>query len=254
MFVAPAVADGDASDQRRGGIAQRDGADDDGTYGPFFEDEAPSETSWATASRKKKTPVLSVGGGALCFVEGSHCRVSLLVTGEVAAGMRLPSSDKGPDLPHSHFGFRGGVAIRPLMFSRHAWHPWGVGFIGSWTRGTGAATVEGDSENQTVEQSERTDSWRLAMVNQLWLGQRPYAMHIDFTIGAARSPVLTSGVALWGTHAEVAFGWGGWAALFAGGDFLDRDARVLFGVRAHGIAAAPAIALAVLGLALGGAL
>jgi len=73
-------------------------------------------------------------------------------------------------------------------------------------------------------------------------------------MGTARSQVLTSGVALFGTHAEVAVGWGGWGSVFAGADFLDQDTRVMLGLRAHGIAAAPTIAAILLGLALGGAL
>lgn len=223
-------------------------------YGPFFEDDPPGDTSFASAPRKTKAPFFSVGGGSFCFVEDSRCKASLLVSAEVGAGMRVPASDQGPDMPYAHFGFRGGFVVRPLQISRRSWHPWGIGLVGSWTRGTGAVTVKGDFQNQEVEESTRTDAWRVAMVNQLWLSQKPHAFHVDGTIGVVRSPVLTSDTWLFGTHAEVAFGFGGWGSVYAAGDFLDRDARVVFGVRAHGIAAGPIIAMALAGLAIGGAL
>lgn len=223
-------------------------------YGPFFEDDAPSDTSFAAKGRKTKYPVLSVRDGALCFVEDSWCKASLIATGEVAAGMRAPASDQGPDMPYAHFGFRGGFAIRPLMLTRRPWHAWGVGVVGSWTRGTGAVTVAGGLDDQEIAETDRTDAWRVALLNQLWLSKKPHAFHIDGAIGVVRSPVLTSGTSLFGTHAEVAFGFGGLGSVFAGGDFLDRDTRVVFGVRAHGIAAGPVIAMVLAGLALGGAL
>jgi hypothetical protein len=169
--------------------------------------------------------------------------------------MRLPASDQGPDMPYAMFTFRGGLSIRPLMLGkRRDWHPWGLGAVGSWSRGTGSVTVKGDFENQEVEETKRTDSVRFGVVNQLWLSKKPYALHLDFTMGGVRSEILTSGTALWGTHAEFAVGWGGWATLFASGDFLDRDTRVVFGFRGHGIAAGPIIAMAIAGLAAGGAL
>lgn len=228
--------------------------DEDGEYGPFFEADAPSDTTFPTQARKRKAPVLSVGNGAFCFVDGSHCKVSLLADATVAAGLRAPASNKGPDMPYAHFGFRGGLVMRPLMFGRRQWHPWGVGLVGSWTLGTGAVTVQAGDEGLEQSETESTPATRIGLVNQVWLSQRPHAMHIDFTIGGVRSPVLTSGVPLIGTHAEIAFGWGGWGAVYASGDFLDRDTRVGLGFRAHGVAAGPLIALAVLGAALGGAL
>jgi hypothetical protein len=223
-------------------------------YGPFFEGPAPSDSAFPTQARRTRFPVLSVGQGRLCFVEGSHCKVSVILDAAVGAGMRIPASDEGPDIPYAQFTFRGGLAIRPLMLGRRDWHPWGVGVVGSWSRGTGAVTVRGNFENQEVAQTQSTDAVRIAALNQLWLGKKPYALHLDFSMGAVRSPVMTSGIPLWGTHAEAAIGWGGWAALFASGDFLDRDTRVVFGFRGHGIAAGPVIAMALAGLALGGAL
>lgn len=228
--------------------------DEDEEYGPFFVADAPSDTRFASDPRKGKAPRFSVGQGAFCFVDDTHCKASLLIDATVAGGIRAPASQKGPDVPYAHFGFRGGLVVRPLMFKRKAWHPWGVGVVGGWTLGTGAVVVQSSDEGVEKSDTERTPAVRIGLVNQLWLSQRPHAMHIDFTLGGVRSPVLTSGVSLIGTHAEVAFGWGGWGALYAAGDFLDRDTRVSFGFRAHGIAAAPVVALAILGAALGGAL
>lgn len=254
-----------------GGVVAK-AADEDEEYGPFFEPDPPSDTSFATQPRKKgdrdgKAPVLSVRNGALCFVDGSHCKVSLLADATVAAGLRAPASNKGPDMPYAHFGFRGGFVLRPLMLARRTssdegrtrrftdgWHPWGVGVVGSWTLGTGAVVVEATDDGLDKADTERTPAVRVGLVNQLWLSQRPHAMHLDFTLGGVRSPVLTSGVPLIGTHAEVAFGWGGWGAVYAAGDFLDQDTRVSFGFRGHAIAAGPLVALAILGAALGGAL
>ncbi len=228
-------------------------ADQDTDFGPFFVGDAPSDTAFATEPRKSKAPRFSVGQGAFCFVDGSHCKASLIADASVAAGLRAPASNKGPDMPYSHFGFRGGLVVRPLMWKR-AWHPWGIGVVGGWSLGTGSVAVESTNDGLKKEETERTPATRFGLVNQLWLSQRPHALHIDFTLGGVRSPVLTSGIPLIGTHAEVAFGWGGWGALYAAGDFLDQDTRVSFGFRAHGIAAGPIIALAILGAALGGAL
>lgn len=229
-------------------------ATDTEEYGPFFEDAPASDAQFQSRGRKDKYPVLSVGDGWFCFVEDSHCKASLLASGEVAAGMRIPASNKGPDMPYAHWGFRGGLTIRPLMFKRKAWHPWGVGVVSSWSRGTGAVTVESTTDAQEQASTDRTDTFRVALLNQLWLSKKPHAIHFDVALGTARSQVLTSGVALFGTHAEVGLGWGGWGSVFAGADFLDRDTRVMLGFRAHGIAAGPTIAAILLGLALGGAL
>ena len=235
-------------------VAPVTAADDREEYGPFFEAPAPSDTAWASQPRKKRTPVLSVGDGAFCFVNGSYCKASLVLDAGVGAGMRIPASDEGPDIPFAQFTFRGGIAARPLMFGRRDWHYWGVGVVGSWSRGTGSVTVVGSVEDQNVDSTKSTDSVRVALVNQLWLSRKPYGAHLDFSIGAVRSEILTSGYALWGTHAELSYEWGGWGGLFASGDFLDRDSRVVLGFRGHGIAAGPIIAMALAGLAMGGAM
>ncbi|MCA9706551.1 MAG: hypothetical protein KDK70_11930 [Myxococcales bacterium] len=255
--LEPTVAPAESTDATASAPAddvQAKPEDEDHDYGPFFRADAPSDPTFASQGRKGKAPRLSVGQGAFCFVDGSHCKVSLLADASVAAGLRAPASNKGPDVPYAHYAFRGGLVMRPLMFKRKAWHPWGVGVVGSWSMGTGAVTVEANNEEIQQRQTDATPAARVALVNQLWLNQKPHAPHLDFTLGGVRSPVLTSGLPLIGTHAELAFGWGGWGAVFASGDFLDQDTRVSFGFRAHGIAAGPLIGLAILGAALGGAL
>lgn len=225
-----------------------------GEYGPFFEDEAPSDVQHPAAMQRGRKPMLSVGNGAFCFVGGSWCRATLLISAGVAAGMRVPASNAGPDVPYSQFGVHGGLVVRPMMYAGRKWSPWGLGVVGSWARGTGSVTVRGSSDDTEVGESRRTDSTRVAVLNELWLSKKPHGVHLDLSIGAVRSAVLDTGTALWGTHAEVGLGIGGWATLFAGADFLDRDARVMIGMRAHGIASGPIIALALAGMALGGAL
>jgi hypothetical protein len=221
-------------------------------HGPFFVDEPVSDTKFATDPRAgRKAPILSVGDGAFCFVDDAKCRASLVLSASVGLGLRA-AADAGPDIPYAQFMFRGGIVARPLALSRKTWHPWGLGVIGSWSRGTGSITLAG--EEREPSQTHHTDAWRLGLHNQIWLSQKAHGMHLDFTLGGVRSDVLTTGQPLWGTHAEVGFGWGGWLGLFASGDFLDRDTRVVFGLRGHAIAAGPIIALALAGLALGGAM
>jgi hypothetical protein len=226
-----------------------------GEYGPFFEEEAPSDVQHGEAlQRKAKKPLLSVGGGAFCFVDGSWCKTSLLISAGVAAGLRVPASNEGPDVPYSQFNVHGGLVLRPMMYAGRTWHPWGLGVVGSWSRGTGSVTARGSSDDTQIGETVRTDATRIALLNQIWLSKKAHGLHLDLSIGTVRSEVLDSGRRLWGTHAEIGFGVGGWATLFAGGDFLDRDARVMLGMRAHGIAAGPLIALALAGMAIGGAL
>ncbi len=231
--------------------------DDDGEYGPFFEDEAPSDVQYLGQPRPGRLPVLSVGEGALCFVEGTYCRASMILSADIGAGIRAPASDEGPDIPYAQFTFRGGFTIRPFMLSQsrpRAWHAWGLGLVSSWSKGTGSVTIRGDAQNQEEESTDSTTVFRVAALNQLWLSKRNHATHLDFTLGGARSDILTSGVKLWGTHAELAMGFGGWGGMFFSGDFLDRDTRVVIGFRGHGIAAGPIVAMALAGLAMGGAL
>ena len=233
--------------------------EDDDDYGPFFEDEAPSDLQYLAQPRPGRLPVLSVGDGAFCFVEGTYCKASMILSADIGAGVRAPASDEGPDVPYAQFTFRGGVAIRPAMIRsnrsrRKAWGSWGLGVVSSWSKGTGAITQRGNLEELENNSTVSTTAFRIGAINQMWLSKRNHATHLDFTFGGVRSEVLTSGVKLWGTHAEVAMGFGGWGGLFLSGDFLDRDTRVVFGFRGHGIAAAPIVAMALVGLAAGGAL
>ncbi len=223
-------------------------------YGPFFEAEPPSDTAHNSSLQRGKRPMLSLGDGTFCFVDGTYCKSALLASAGVATGLRVPASNVGPDMPYSQFSVHAGLVVRPLMWRGHAWHPWGLGAMASWSRGTGAVTVQGDAMNQDVQSTRRTDAFRIGVHNQVWLSRKAHGLHLDLTVGAVRSEVLTSGVPLWGTHAELGVSAGGWATLFAGGDFLDRDARIFLGMRAHGIAAAPLIAIALAGMAIGGAL
>lgn len=244
-------------------------------YRPFFEPEPASDSAFAEPGRRRLYPVLSVGKGAFCFVDGTHCKSGLLASASVAIGVRIPSSDVAPEQPYSHFTVDFGGIVRPLMLKRGTWHPWGLGLTGSWSRGSGAAMeveeqpgggdVDTTDENPfgsggtegselLLARTPHTDAWRIAAINRVWLSQKRYAPHLDLSIGAVRSEVMTSGVALWGTHAQVGFGFTGWGSVYVSGDFLDRDARVVAGIRGHAIAAAPIIALALIGLAAGGAL
>lgn len=225
----------------------------EGMYGPFFEAEAPSDASYSTTRRPSRTPVLAVGNGAFCFVEGTYCRTAWMASAAIETGLRVPAGDLGPELPFSQATFRGGLAFRPMMFRGRDWHPWGVGVIGSWSRGTGAATLGSAPANSQLVETDHTDSTRVALVNQLWLSRKAYAMHLDVALGGVRSPILTSESTGWGVHAELAFAWDGWIGLQAVGDFLEDDTRVTIGLRGHALVAGPILALTMLGLALGGA-
>ena len=251
-----APADDAAADIDLVEVSEADEEDAD-EYGPFFEDEAPSDLKYLGRARPGRLPVLSLGEGAFCFVEGTYCKASMILSADIGAGIRAPASDEGPDVPYAQFTFRGGVVIRPSMIrprKRKAWGSWGVGVVSSWSKGTGAVSFGTDDDFEDAKSTDATTVFRVAAMNQMWLSKRNHAAHLDFTFGGARSDVLTSGVTLWGTHAEVGMGFGGWGGLFLSGDFLDRDTRVVLGFRGHGIAAGPIVAMALAGLAAGGAL
>jgi hypothetical protein len=232
---------------------QAEASSDKQTYGPIFEPEPASDSVYPSRWRKSKYPVLSVKDGLLCFVDDAHCKVSLLMSAAVGAGIRL-SAGEGPHVPYAQFSFRGGLLVRPFMLAKTTWHAWGVGVVAGWSRGTGAVIVKGNAEEQVVTSTPRTDAWRIALHNRFSLTQKPYAFHLDLTLGTVRSEVLATGKASFGTHAEAAVGWSEWINLFVAGDFLDRDTRLTLGVRGHAVAAGPIIGLALLGLALGGAM
>ena len=210
----------------------------------------PSACSCAARGRvaRGKKPFASVGGGAFCFIDG-RCCASLLISAGARVGSRAPEC--GPDVPYSQFNVHGGFVVRPFMYAGRAWHPWGLGVVGSWSRGTCSRSTRATPSTPTPSAPTRS---AIAAHNQIWLSKRPHGLHLDLSVGTVRSSVLTTNAKLWGTHAEVGFGVGGWAKLFAGADFLDRDTRIMLGLRAHGIAAGPIIALALAGMAIGGAL
>lgn len=226
-------------------------------HGPFFAPEAPTEARFSSGPKPGAPPRFSLGQGMFCFVEDAQCRISLLASIDVGIGFNAIGK-RGPDLPYAHANFRGGLTVRPLTLIRKKWHPWAVGVVASWSRGTGVLVPTGDTDDMTgeavVDQTPRTLAHRFALVNQVWLSQKRNAFHLDFTIGLVRSSVLADTKNIYaGTHAELAGGWGGWGSLFVSGDFLYSDTRVVAGFRGHGIATAPAVGLLLLGLLAGGA-
>lgn len=226
-------------------------------YGPFYADEAPSDTAFPSGPKPSARPIFSVAGGALCFLEDAKCKASLLASAEIAAGANLVAGDRGVDVPLTQYGFRGGFTVRPLTLARGTWNRWGVGLVGTWYRNSGTLATEAStmgSSNPDYIDVRQTDGLRVGLVNQLWLSQRRHAPHLDFTIGVVRSRVLTSQQAYLGTHADVALGFGGWGSIFLSGDFLDQDARLTFGLRGHAVAAAPVVVLVLLGMLAGGAM
>lgn len=227
-------------------------------HGPFFAPEAPTEATFSTGPKPGAPPRFSLGQGAFCFVEDAQCKSALLASVDVGVGMNVISSENGVDLPYAHYNFRGGLTLRPVTLIRKRWHPWAVGVVASWSRGSGVLVQKGnplteDAEDVDVATTSHTTTQRFALVNQLWLSQKRNAFHLDLTIGLARSTVLDYRGVFNGTHVEVAGGWGGWGAFFVSSDFMYQDTRLVFGFRGHGIATAPAVGLILLGLLAGGA-
>ncbi len=226
-------------------------------FGPFFEPEPVSEVKFpGDATRPdRKQPFASVAGGMFCFVEDSVCGASLIADADVGVGLNIINSDRGLDVPYTQFRIRGGLTLRPLRLAKKRWHPWGVGVVASWSLGSGSITATSRDPTTAlldVTETEPIRTWRVALLNQIWLSQKRNALHLDFTLGGSNSTVLDASGRYWGTHAEVALGMGGWGGLYLAGDFLDQDTRVFFGMRGHGIATGPLIALIVLGLVAGG--
>ena len=226
-------------------------------YGPAYEAEPPSDTSASSDRRPERPPFLSLGSGAFCFVEAAACRSALIASADVGAGMNAIAGDRGVDLPMTQFSFRGGFTVRPVSLLRKRWHPWSVGLVGAYVRSSGTVASSSStigSANPDLVDVAFTNGTRVALLNQVWLSQKRHAFHLDFSLGVVRSTVLNSTDRFIGTHADVAVGVGGWGALFVAADFLDRDTRLAFGFRGHGIAAAPVATLVALGLLAGGAL
>ena len=221
-------------------------------YGPFFTDEPVSDTSFSNGHRPEKPPLFSLAQGTFCFLEDARCRIALLLSADIAVGMNITTGPGGLDLPYTQFGARGGLTFRPFTLSKNLWHPWSIGVIGSWSRGSG--TVAPNASAFYLRKTAHNDVWRLGLINQIWLSRKTNAFHLDLTLGLVRSKIANQQDPAFGGHLEFSLGWSGWAAIFVGGDFFPHDARIVSGFRAHGIAAGPAIALVLLGLLAGGAL
>lgn len=217
--------------------------------GPFFVGEPASDTAFPNGPRPTDPPRFSLGRGAFCFVDDTFCKSSLILTADVGIGVNVITGPGGTDRPYAQYQFRGGLVLKPLL--RHGtgdWHPWGIGVVGSWSRGTGQPSSNPDRA------STHTDAWRVALVNQLWLSKKRNGFHLDLDLGVVRSNVRASEAKYFGTHAAVSANFGGVGGLFVATDLLEHDTRVVFGFRGHGVATAPLIGLVLLGLLVGGAL
>jgi hypothetical protein len=226
-------------------------------FGPFYEREPVSEVQFPADAhrRNRKYPFASIAGGTFCFVEDSACGAALIADADIGVGLNIITTDRGFDVPYTQLRVRGGLTVRPIILAKRRWHPWGVGLVGSWSIASGSITAtnqDPEDPNVGVTETKPIQTYRIALLNQLWISQKRNALHLDFTLGAANSQVLDYTGRYWGTTAEVALGFGGWGGIFMSGDFLDGDTRVVLGLRGHGIATAPMIALVILGLVAGG--
>jgi hypothetical protein len=226
-------------------------------FGPFYEPEPVSEVHFpGDAYRPDRThPFASVAGGTFCFVEDSACGASLIADADVGVGLNVITSSRGFDVPYTQFRVRGGFTFRPVVLAKKRWHKWGVGVVGSWSLASGSITATNtnpEDPNVSVTETDAIRTYRVGLINQLWLSQKRNALHVDFTLGAANSSVLDFSGRYWGTQAELGLGFGGWGGLYVAGDFFDGDTRVFIGMRGHAIATGPMIALIVLGLVAGG--
>ncbi len=229
----------------------------EGEFGPFYEGEPDSEVHWPTPKVRPGQPLLGVGGGAFCFGEDAGCKASLLADFDFGVGMNIVGSDRGIDVAYTQWRVRGGFTVRPFQLARERFHPWGVGLTVSYSQGSPQiATGRGSSSDPfaDVEETGTLEGLRISMIHQIWLSQRRNALHVDLSVGGVQTTVFDAQGRFWGTHAEVAVGWGPWASFFGSADFLDRDLRAVFGFRTHAMVGAPVFGLLVLGLLAGGAL
>jgi hypothetical protein len=267
--VAPLPNYGEATQETEpiGPLIADEGADepkpkDDGKkfqepedFGPFYEGEPASEVTFPADATRPKYPFGAVAGGRFCFIDNSMCGTSLIADADVGVGLNVITTARGLDVPYTQLRVRGGLVARPIILAKQRWHAWGVGVVGSWSIASSSITATNQDPtdpNVGVTETDPIQTYRVGLINQLWLSQKRNALHVDFTLGAANSSVLDFPGRYWGTTAEVALGFGGWGGLFLSGDFLDGDTRVVMGVRGHAIATGPLIALIVLGLVAGG--
>ena len=226
-------------------------------YGPFFEPEPVSEVEFPGDAHRpdRNKPFASVGGGTFCFVEDSSCGASLILDADVGVGLNIITTDRGFDVPYAQLRVRGGLAVRPIPLAKKRWHAWGVGVVANWSIASSSIAVtnpDPEDPNVGVVETDSIQTYRFGLLNQLWLSQKRNALHLDFVLGAGNSSVLDFPGRYWGTTAEVGLGMGGWGGIYFGGDFFDGDTRVVLGLRGHGIATGPMIALVLLGLVAGG--
>ncbi|WP_106089306.1 hypothetical protein [Enhygromyxa salina] len=226
-------------------------------FGPFYEPEPVSEVRFPGDAHRpdRDRPFASVAGGTFCFVEDSACGASLIADADVGVGLNVITSARGFDVPYTQFRVRGGFTFRPVVLAKKRWHKWGVGAVGSWSLASGSITAtnrDPEDPNVGVAETDAIRTYRVGLINQLWLSQKRNALHVDFTLGAANSSVLDFTGRYWGTQAELGLGFGGWGGVYLAGDFFDGDTRVFMGMRGHAIATGPMIALIVLGLVAGG--
>lgn len=226
-------------------------------FGPFYEAEPVSELRFPGDAHRpdRKYPFASVAGGTFCFVEDSACGAALIADADIGVGLNIITSDRGFDVPYTQLRVRGGLTVRPIILAKRRWHRWGVGVVGSWSIASGSITATNlDPEDPAVGvvETDPIRTYRVGLLNQLWLSQKRNALHVDLMLGAGNSSVLAFEGRYWGTVAEVALGFGGWGGLYISGDFFDSDTRVVMGLRGHAIATGPMIALIILGLVAGG--
>lgn len=226
-------------------------------YGPFFEPEPVSEVVFPGDAHRpdRNQPFASVAGGTFCFVEDSSCKAALIADADIGVGLNIITTDRGFDVPYTQLRVRGGLTIRPIPLAKKRWHPWGIGLVANWSIASSSITAtnqDPEDPNVGVVETDPIQTYRILLINQLWLSQKRNALHLDFSLGAGNSSVLDFPGRYWGTTAEVGVGFGGWGGLYFGGDFFDGDTRVVLGLRGHGIVTGPMIALIVLGLVAGG--
>ncbi|PRP99882.1 hypothetical protein ENSA5_28700 [Enhygromyxa salina] len=226
-------------------------------FGPFYEAEPVSELRFPGDAHRpdRDQPFASVAGGTFCFVEDSACGAALIADADVGVGLNIITSDRGLDVPYTQFRVRGGLTVRPIVLSKKRWHQWGIGVVANWSLASGSITAtnrDPQDPNVGVAETDPIRTYRIGLLNQLWLSQKRNALHLDFTLGVANSSVLDFDGRYWGTQAEIGVGFGGWGGLYLAGDFFDGDTRVFMGMRGHAIATGPLIALIVLGLVAGG--
>jgi hypothetical protein len=226
-------------------------------HGPFFAGEPASDTAFPNGPRPADPPRFSLGRGAFCFLDDSHCKSALVLTADVGIGVNIVSAVTRLDVPYAQYNFRGGLVFKPMLQRRPGgWHPWGVGVVGSWSRGTAAPAA---SKRALTSETTHTPAFRVFLVNQLWLSQKRNGFHLDVDLGIVRSqrarqhePASCPRTAATPACRPTGAAWGGHVP--GRRPARPATAAIVFGFRGNGAAAAPIIGLVLLGLLAGGAL